>query len=180
MAKATEVLMAEHRGIERMLAAMERNLGKLESGDTSPVPMFADGVDFLRNFADKCHHHKEEKLLFPALAARGIPVEGGPVGVMLHEHDLGRGYIKAMSDALPGAEKGNRAALRDLASAARAYIQLLRDHIHKEDNILFQMANRALSEDEQQKMAGEFDQVEEEVIGPGVHERYHKMLDELE
>jgi hemerythrin-like domain-containing protein len=179
MAKATEVLMAEHRGIERMLAAMERNLGRLESGDETAVPTFAQGVDFLRNFADRCHHHKEEKLLFPALAARGVPVEGGPVGVMLHEHDLGRGHIRAMADALPKAEAGDRAAMRDLATAARAYIQLLRDHIHKEDNILFEMANRVLSADEQEQMAREFDRIEDEVIGAGVHERYHQMLDQL-
>ena len=179
MAKATEVLMAEHRGIERMLAALERDLGRLEAGDAAPVPLFAQGVDFLRNFADGCHHHKEEKLLFPALAAHGVPVEGGPIGVMLHEHDLGRGHIRAMADALPRAEAGDAAALRDLATAARAYIQLLRDHIQKEDQVLFQMADRTLSADEQERMAVEFDRVEDEVIGPGVHERYHQMLDQL-
>jgi hypothetical protein len=108
MAQATDVLMSEHRGIERMLAAMERNLGKLESGDPAAVRLFEQGVDFLRGFADKCHHHKEEQQLFPALAAHGIPVEGGPVGVMLHEHEAGRERIREMAIALPGAASTTR------------------------------------------------------------------------
>jgi hemerythrin-like domain-containing protein/Uri superfamily endonuclease len=180
MAQATEVLMSEHRGIERMLAAMERNLGKLESGDTSAVRLFEQAVDFLRVFADHCHHHKEEQQLFPALAAHGIPVEGGPVGVMLHEHEVGRGHIREMAIALAGAKAGDPASLHDLTTAARAYIDLLRDHIAKEDNVLFRMADRALGPDEQQRLVAEFDRIEAEEMGPGVHERYHAMLDELD
>ena len=162
-----------------MLAALERGIPRLEAGDTTPVPTFVQGVDFLRGFADHCHHHKEEQILFPALAERGVPVEGGPIGVMLSEHETGRGYIRAMAEAIERHDRGEPKALQDLAAAARGYTQLLRAHIQKEDQVLFQMANQALTAEEQQAMAEEFDRVEEEVMGVGTHERYHKMLDTL-
>jgi hemerythrin-like domain-containing protein len=143
------------------------------------VPVFVQGVDFLRGFADRCHHHKEEQLLFPALAEKGVPTEGGPIAVMLHEHDQGRAHIRAMGAALERYQAGDRKAVQDLAAAATGYTQLLRAHIWKEDNVLFQMANQALSAEEQQALAAEFDRVELEVMGAGTHERYHQMLDSL-
>ncbi len=179
MAKATEVLMSEHRGIERMLAALEREVPKLEAGDGTPLPVFVQGVDFLRGFADRCHHHKEEQLLFPTLASKGVPTEGGPIAVMLGEHEQGRGYIRAMGAAIERYEAGDRGALKDLAAAARGYVELLRAHIWKEDNVLFQIANQALTTEEQQSLAEDFERVEVEVMGVGTHERYHQMLDSL-
>lgn len=178
--RATEVLMDEHRGIERMLSAMERALPRLEAGDAAPVPVFVQGVDFLRHFADQCHHHKEEKVLFPLLAQKGVPVEGGPVGVMLHEHEQGRSYIRGMDEAIHRFQTGEASALKDLATAARGYIDLLRAHIQKEDNVLFQIANRLLTSEEQRNLIETFDRVEAEVMGPGTHERYHQMLDKLD
>ena len=179
MTNATEVLMSEHRGIERMLTALEREIPRLEAGDATPLPVFVQGVDFLRGFADRCHHHKEEQHLFPTLAAKGVPVEGGPIGVMLQEHDQGRAYIRAMGAAIERYQAGEQAALKDLAAAARGYTQLLRQHIWKEDNVLFPIANQALSADEQQTLSETFERVEVEVMGVGTHERYHRMLDSL-
>ncbi len=179
MGSATQVLMDEHRGIERMLAAMEAKLPRLEAGDGSVVPLFEQGVDFLRNFADHCHHHKEELLLFPKLAERGVPNQGGPIGVMLGEHETGRAEIRAMDAAIGRYRAGENGALADLAGAARRYIALLRQHIAKEDQVLFQMADQVLSADDQAQLAAGFDRVEQDVMGPGTHERYHRMLDSL-
>ena len=120
MASATQVLMDEHQGIERMLAAMEAQIPRLEAGDGGAVPLFEQGVDFLRNFADRCHHHKEELLLFPLLVERGVPSQGGPVGVMLAEHETGRAEIRAMDEAIRRYHAGDGAALADLAGASRS------------------------------------------------------------
>lgn len=180
MAKATEILKDEHRGIEKMLAALERGIPRLEAGDHSPIPTFEQGVDFLRGFADRCHHHKEEQILFPALAEKGVPVDGGPIGCMLDEHVQGRAYIQAMATAIERHGGGDPGALRDLAAAARGYTQLLRAHIQKEDMVLFRVADQVLGDEAQRAMAGEFDRVEEEVMGVGTHERYHRMLDTLD
>jgi hemerythrin-like domain-containing protein len=171
--------MDEHRGIERMLSAMEREAPRLEAGDGSVVAMFESGVDFLRNFADRCHHHKEEQLLFPALEARGVAREGGPIGVLLDDHVKGRAEIRAMDSAISRYRDGDATALRDLAAASRRYVDLLRQHILEEDEVLFVAADRLLSPEEKLRLVAEFDRVEEEVIGAGTHERYHRMLDSL-
>lgn len=180
MALATEVLMAEHRGIELMLNAMERNAPKIVAGDADQLPFFETAIDFLRNFADNCHHYKEERLLFPALAERGVPTLGGPIGIMLSEHEQGRAYIRAMAEAVSQGKGGQSDAYSRVASAATGYVALLRAHIQKEDTVLFPWAERVMTRDELTAMAEQFDVVELEVMGEGTHERYHRMLDNLE
>ena len=179
MGIATNVLKDEHRGIEKMLRAIEKEIPAIRAGNATSVPLFEQAVDFFRGFADGCHHVKEEQVLFPALARKGFSPEAGPVAVMLAEHEQGRSYIRAMADALARQKTGVPKALGDLAYAAEKYAELLSGHIQKEDNVLFVMADRALSDAEQTKAAEEFERTEAEVVGPGVHERYHRLLDTL-
>jgi hemerythrin-like domain-containing protein len=110
----------------------------------------------------------------------GIPKTGGPLGVMLHEHVEGRGYVKAMSEALAGVKKGDRRAAALFAENARNYGALLSQHIAKEDHILYPMADARLTAAQQSELAACFADVEENVIGPGRHEEYHRLLKELE
>ena len=179
MGTATDILKAEHRGIEKMLGAVARSVPALRAGDATPVALLEQAGDFFRGFADACHHYKEEQVLFPALGAKGFSPEQGPVAVMLYEHEEGRGFIRAMAQAIADHKAGEPAALVHLAEAASAYVSLLTAHIQKEDNVLFAMADRFLSADEQAAAAREFDRAEAEVVGPGVHERYHRLLDTL-
>src|SRR3990167_2038826 len=160
--KATEVLKQEHRVIEKVLAAVEKL-----AGHPGPIPLepWEKAIDFIRNFADKCHHLKEEGLLFPTLEEHGIPREGGPVGMMLFEHEEGRGYVKAMVTALSHAKQDPQAARTELFQNAGAYLRLLREHIAKEDQILFDMADSALTPEEQKKLLKEFDEPEERELG---------------
>ncbi|MGH7770021.1 MAG: hemerythrin domain-containing protein [Candidatus Binatia bacterium] len=155
---ATEALKAEHRVIEKVLDALEKLARTAES---SVLADWAKAIDFARNFADQCHHLKEEKLLFPALEERGIPREGGPIGLMLAEHEEGRGYVRAMAAALEAAAQdpqeliGARTTLRRKADA---YIRLLREHIQKEDDVLFMLADGVLSGEDQKKLLREFEE----------------------
>jgi hemerythrin-like domain-containing protein len=128
--------------------------------------------------ADRCHHAKEEDLLFVAMEEAGIPRQGGPIGVMLHEHTLGRGYVQGMADGLAAYKMGGGGA--QVAGNARGYVELLTQHIHKEDHILYPMADRALSAAKQAELAEGFERVERERVGPGKHEAYHALLDRLE
>jgi len=137
-------------------------------------------IDFIRSFADRCHHLKEEKVFFPALEEKGIPREGGPIGMMLMEHEEGRSYVKAMAGALDGWEKGLELSQSVVIENARAYLRLLREHIQKEDEILFEMADNVLSAEEQKQLLRLFEEHEREEIGPGVHEKYLKIAQELE
>jgi hemerythrin-like domain-containing protein len=178
--KPTETLMTEHRAIERMLAVLETAADRLDAGERLRPGLFREAVDFVRNFADRCHHGKEEENLFPRMEARGVPRDGGPLGMMLMEHDRGRAYVGAMAGAVDAYEAGDQAAARTIAESARGYVELLRGHIMKEDNVLFPMADRVLSADDQRELTARFDQIETEIMGPGVHERYHQLLDDLE
>jgi hemerythrin-like domain-containing protein len=173
---ATEALKAEHRVIERVLDALEK-LAK--TAESSLLADWAKAIDFARNFADQCHHLKEEKLLFPALEERGIPREGGPIGMMLAEHEEGRGYVRAMAAALEAAIQDPIGARITLRRKADAYIKLLREHIQKEDDVLFMLADGVLSSSEQKELLREFEEHELKEMGSGVHEKYLAIVHEL-
>ena len=175
--KATEVLKQEHRVIEKVLAAVEKL-----AGHPGPIPVepWEKAIDFIRNFADKCHHLKEEGLLFPMLEEHGIPREGGPVGMMLMEHEEGRGYVRAMAAALSAAKGDAEGAKKQLVENARAYLRLLKEHIAKEDQILFEMADAHIGPQGQRMLLEQFEEHEKEEMGPGVHEKYLEIAHELE
>lgn len=175
----TEILKAEHEGITEMLRIMDVAAGRLEAGEQVNPTIFVDAVDFLSNFVDRCHHGKEERHLFQRLIEKGMPREGGPVAVMLAEHEEGRSHVRAMKDALDGLATGRSDAARDMAAHIRAYVQLLTAHIAKENDVLFPMTDLVLRPDEQNDLARKFEQVEAEEMGEGTHERYHEMIHSL-
>ncbi len=150
MATPTGVLREEHRVILRALVLLESGAERLAAGHALPAEWWERVIRWLRAFADRNHHAKEERYLFPALAKAGVPSEGGPVAVMLAEHVEGRGLIQAME-----AGDGPRRV-----EAARRYVQLLRDHIEKENGVLFPITEAVLEEHAQQALAREFETVE--------------------
>lgn len=176
---ATEILVDEHRLIKKVLDWGEAEIARIDAGGRPDAEKLAQAVDFIRNFADRCHHAKEEGLLFKRLEERGMPSQGGPIAVMLHEHDLGRAHVRAVAAALEGAARGEAAALATLREHLAGYIELLRAHIDKEDRILYPMADRLLGAADQAALLEEFARVEREEIGAGVHEKYHRLAEEL-
>jgi hemerythrin-like domain-containing protein len=114
------------------------------------------------------------------MEAHGIPSEGGPVGMMLMEHEEGRSYVRAMLAAISLIEAKNEAAQESLLGAAQAYCRLLREHIQKEDEVLFRMADEVISAEEQKKVSAAFAQHEAEEMGAGAHEKYLKIAAELD
>jgi hemerythrin-like domain-containing protein len=123
---------------------MQALLADEDAGGELDLDAMDDCVTFIRLFADACHHGKEEDLLFPELEAAGLPRDRGPIAVMLYEHQQGRAYAGHMLDSLDGARQGDERARATLRNAARAYIQLIRNHIAKEDHILFGMADQVV------------------------------------
>ncbi len=175
--KATEVLSDEHRVIERVLAVIEK-LTRAPEKDS--LDNWKKALDFFRHFADQCHHLKEEKILFPAMEEHGIPRDGGPIGMMLTEHEEGRGYVRSMLAAVSLIEAKNQAAKETLLEIARAYLRLLREHIQKEDEILFRIADDVIPPDEQKMLLRTFEEHEAKEMGAGIHEKYLKIAEELE
>lgn len=177
--KPTDILKNEHRVIEQVLNCLER-IADLAETEGSLVAVDASrALDFFVNFADRCHHGKEENQLFPLAQQRGIPKDGGPIGVMLMEHQEGREQIRRMRESIPGAAEGDPKSLASFLAAAREYLSLLREHIQKEDHCLFPMADRVLSEGDQTDLLASFDRVEEEDMGAGTHEKWQGIADDL-
>lgn len=166
--KPSEVLMGEHRVIEAVLECLDRAAADVEKG-TVDGKTFRESLGFFRTFADRCHHHKEEQLLFPALEQHGVPREGGPIGVMLDEHEYGRRCLQNIEQALEGAERGDGAARRQLVREAHNYSSMLRDHILKEDEVLFPMADAHLTAGEQEQILAGFHGVERDELEQGAH-----------
>ncbi len=158
---------------------LEAAVKRLEAGEEVPRDLFSRAADFFSTFADRCHHAKEEDLLFPRLESRGMPREGGPIAVMLEEHQQGRAYVRAIAQAGERYAGGDTSATQALIQNARGYVGLLRQHIVKEDSVLFNMADSLLSQADQDELVEGFERVEEERLGPGVHERYHALIAEL-
>jgi hemerythrin-like domain-containing protein len=136
----TQLLRQEHQQILQVAGVLEGLL------DQEPVNIDYELVEkcirFIQLFADACHHGKEEGLLFPALEDKGLPRDSGPIAVMLHEHRLGRQFTSTMAQSIGAARTGDPAALGRLTRAGRDYVALIRQHILKEDNVLFNMADQ--------------------------------------
>lgn len=178
--KATEILMEEHRVIERVLPALETAANGLAAGGAVPAEFFLKAADFIQGFADGCHHHKEEDVLFVALVANGMSRETGPVAVMLAEHAEGRRLTRAMRAAAEQMQAGDPAAAAQVVANALGYVRLLRQHIQKEDRILFPMADRIIPAGQHAQVTAAFDHIEHEETGEGVHEKYLGLAAELE
>jgi hemerythrin-like domain-containing protein len=174
--KPTEVLMAEHKAVLLALQILEKIENSLKEGAADAPANLDQLIDFFRGFVDRCHHAKEEDVLFPELERRGVPREGGPIGVMLAEHNAGRQYIREMSNALTGFRSGDGDAVNVIRESSNGYRNLLRGHIDKEDNVLYPMADRLIPDADAANMVGRFEEIERDRVGVGKHEAYHDML----
>jgi hemerythrin-like domain-containing protein len=156
MNTSTANLENDHVYILRLIDVMEVVSG-LSSPDITDLKAI---VNLIRNYADGSHHAKEENLLFPLLAERGFSLQNGPVAVMLHEHTLGRDYVKGMVQGIEKYQLGDKGAISAISENMKGYISLLRNHIAKENNILFRMADKVLNEADHNDLLMKFKEVE--------------------
>jgi len=176
MTTASEDLKHEHEAVLFALKILEQMCAALQAGQDVDLEDQKKIIYFFKLFTDTCHHGKEEKYLFPALMEVGIAKENGPIGVMLAEHEQGRIYIAGISKAV--ADRTTHT--EDFLKSANQYINLLRIHINKENNVLFPMGDMRLPAPRQKELLEKFARFEEEVIGKGKHEELHQLLKELQ
>lgn len=170
MGKATQDLRKEHDAILHVLKISDKMMSADSKEDTDKLHYYKELVYFLRIFADKCHHGKEENYLFVELVKKGVPNEDGLIGVMLQEHNQSREYIALMNEAIKLAD------LTKFNINAIKYRDLLRSHIDHEGNVLFAMADELLDDKKQDELFEKFQRHEESVVGHGVHEELHAMI----
>jgi hemerythrin-like domain-containing protein len=179
MHAAISTLMNEHRVIEQVLAVLEHTAASAEQGAAVDRNRIAEIGEFLAGFADRCHHAKEEDLLFAAMVEAGMPREQGPIAVMLAEHTEGRALVSRLRGIGAGTGPLSAAERASLGADGSAYAALLGQHIAKEDRILYPMALRAMSAEALDRVARAYEQHELAVMGRGEHERLHALADRL-
>jgi len=167
---AVSILSGEHRVILQVLAALEAIAARAATGDLPTGDAHAT-LDVLRTFADACHHAKEEDILFPALEAQMPGFM--PTRVMRGEHEMGRALIHGMTEALARGDGPG------FACAATAYLELLRAHILKEDEVLFRIAQAQLSPEEDAAIVDAYRRLEHDDVGDGTHLRMLATADRL-
>ena len=158
MNTATQNLENDHVYILRLIDVMEKMVLNCAT-DTAHMEMV---VNLIKTYADGFHHAKEEKVLFPLLVEKGFSNNQGPVPVMLHEHVEGREFVKGISERIDVYKAGNVSALPEIYHYMQGYADLLKAHIGKENNVLFRMADKALSSDEQLELLNKFGSIEKQ------------------
>lgn len=179
--QATDLLKEEHHGVKISLRILEQLGAKLVETPGAQGAIYAADlerlIEFFKVFVDKCHHAKEEDVLFPALV--GTPIASDLVRELLGEHAAGRKLVVEMAEELKKYQTGNKNAVSAIRKAAKSYDQLLTAHIAKEDRDLYTIADVKISARDQKEMVEVFEKIELERIGMGTHEKFHTMLGEF-
>lgn len=175
--QARAPLMIEHRLIERMIGIIKRILSQIEK-EEKVDPIFVDTtVDFIRTYADRTHHGKEEDILFRDLKKRELSEEDERLmNDLIEEHVQGRKTTKKLSDANNRYRNGDKSALVEIASNLSSLADFYPKHIEKEDKVFFPAARRYFSEQEDQAMLDEFREFDRKMI----HEKYTSVVEAFE
>jgi hemerythrin-like domain-containing protein len=176
-----QVLMDEHRQIERVMSSLLTFVNEVKAkrltGGHEDLERFAE---FFRDFADRTHHGKEEDILFRILVEGGFPRDGGPIAVMLAEHQEGRARVRILKEIAENPAPWGSAEREKIENAAAVFVTVLRQHIQKEDNILYPMARAHLSAELMAEIARQFRAFEEKEQERGEVDRLWNLGRELE
>lgn len=174
-----DFLVAEHEMIERAMAVLRSNLEKIDEAVKVPLQM-QRAIDFLLEFGDKIHNTKEEKFLFPLMEQKGLPVQGGPIGVMLMEHDAERKLLQRMMAELPNLLEATTSARQKFAAEGFEYLTIRAEHIWKENDILYAMGRKVFSDEDNGSLLNEFKTLDQQTYGDNARAHYAQMLAEVE
>jgi hemerythrin-like domain-containing protein len=167
--ESTKTLQSEHNAVLCVLDQLERAAIAAVEGQPVPKDVFTDIEEFFRVFVDRCHHAKEETVLFPRLAGSHLALQ------LEEEHAETRELAQAYAAAVRAYVPGNRASGSALHESAAHYAAALAAHIAKENAELLPAVEAALST-EDRELAEAFERIETERIGAGTHERLHGMI----
>jgi len=179
MQRATDILEQEHRTIEKIVRVTGVLADELAENRDIDDDILRDLCQFLRVYGHQCHHGKEESYLFPMLERHGVPEEGCPLGALRHEHERSRvltqELVKASAEYAANRHDGSSA----LSEVLRNIAQFYPAHIWKEEYLLFPMARKVLSEEDDQRLLKEFKSVESDIYSYA-HESYEQLATELD
>jgi hemerythrin-like domain-containing protein len=178
MVQARGPLMVEHRLIERVIALISRSLPAMRATGGSVDPLWVDAVvDFVRLYADRTHHGKEEDIMFRELKARPLSATDRQVmDALVEDHQSARRITRAVVDANARYRAGEPAALGEMVTGLEALVALYPGHIAREDKVFFPAARKYLTDEEDKRMLEEFWEFDRKMI----HEKYRQVVETLE
>lgn len=168
----TQELRDEHESVLTVLEILDQISVNIEAGQEVELDHLQELREILRLFVDKCHHGKEEVILFATLEAMGVANEGGPIGAMLYEHNDGRSFIRGISEGIDRYAEGDHAGLIQISENIQNYTNLMGQHIYKENNILYPIADNHLNAEQQAKLLADFAGIQADVLPDGKHQEY--------
>lgn len=172
------MLVEEHKFILKVVAACTAISRKLTAGEKVDAGLLLRIVEFMQQFADKCHHGKEEDLLFPALEKAGVPSTGCPLEALRAEHTKGRLLVAQLSDSSNEYARSVTGASGGIINALNGIAKLYPNHIWKEDVMVFPMADRLFSPEKKKELLMEFEEVEAN-LGHDVHCQFISFAEKL-
>jgi hemerythrin-like domain-containing protein len=178
--KSVDLLIEEHRLIERMLNVLEDAAARLERGGAVPPEMVEGILEFIEQYADERHHAKEEDQFFPALADRGLEPQASPINALKVQHESGRALVREMRGALPSVARGDRPGSLAFAATARDYVGLLREHIRIENHYFAEYGREFLTVEDDDALRALMDAVDEARERSAGVRRFHDMVAQYE
>jgi DUF438 domain-containing protein len=174
-----EYLVAEHETIERAMVVLREQLEQVQDKGYDPIRL-QRAIDFLLEFGDRIHNQKEEKHLFPLMEQRGIPGQGGPLGVMLMEHEAERSLLQKMLMQVSNLGAVTADARLAFRNEGLEYLKIRADHIWKENDVLYPMARRVFQEGDNDTLLAAFHAINTATYGLKAKELFQQMLVEVE
>lgn len=165
------ILMEEHKNILKVIDKINEECDKISKGKEVNEKFFLDAIDFIKNYADKLHHAKEEDLLFKEFCKSSTNLHCNPVDQMLYEHESGRNFIKGLEEGLK--EKNKKKVIQN----ALGYCELLKEHIYKEDNVLYPLSEQSLDKKIKDNLSKKFKDIDK--TNKSKIDKYKKFVKEL-
>jgi hemerythrin-like domain-containing protein len=179
MSALSDQLKQDHDDMRTMVAVLVEMANRFEEDERVAADDLEQLVEYMDTFVNRCHHAKEEQILFPALEESGMAREGGPLEIMTAEHQLESNFLTGMNDAVGRYANGDQNSGQAIAQYARDYAALLSRDMEQEDQLIYPLAEQQLSKSRQDEMTSQFEKIEREVLGPKRHEPYHEMAHQL-
>ncbi|MEK7449361.1 MAG: hemerythrin domain-containing protein [Planctomycetota bacterium] len=175
-----KTLEKEHRIIDKFLDALERLAGRIRLYRQVDITILMKSLEFMKHFTDRCHYQKEEDIIFPEMQERGLSPNYGPLGVLIHEHEAERAYARQIEEGLKRWQDGESEAINDIINGLVNYVTVGREHLQKENNILYPMVKKIFSGKGNKKLQSDFNQFEQRKMGGSLCCKYHNLADDID
>ena len=177
--KPTDNLIIEHREISELLNIMSVIAENIKSKDVFYPNDVDDIIDSLIILLDKSHHGKEEEVFYPELLLSGIPKEKAPLSIINYEHMLAKRYLNEINSCVVNCKIGNDFSGELLADSLTNYVVVIQNHIQREEENVFPLANKTFSVEKQKEIYQKFEDIEQKNITHDFNEHFNKLLNKL-